>query len=201
MCFMKNWLNRFMSDHRQGAAEIRHFRNISQKQHTCKNHSTTKDTQEWMKWSFPANYCCECGCSGAFCASHKQSFLPLSPAIERDTLAGWDGWMEWRGAERSGALAVRQLTSRLVLHTSLMTSLTVLAQSTIFTMSSPTPVARQESRRVKYPLTFILFGRICRDIHALIHFSPSRPLSISCSLFSIELKSTYVCIYIFIDNI
>lgn len=101
-----------------------------------KTHSTTKDIQEWMKWSFLANYCCERGRGGAFCASHKQSFLPLSPAIERDTLARRDGWS---GEEQSRALAVRQLTSRLVLQTSLMTSLTVLTQNVIFTMSFSIP--------------------------------------------------------------
>lgn len=94
-----------------------------------KTHSTTKDTQEWMKWSFLANYRRERGRGGAFCASHKQSFLPLSPAIERDTLARRDGWS---GEEQSAALAVVQLTSCLVLQTSLMTSLTLRAQNVIF---------------------------------------------------------------------
>lgn len=46
----------------------------------------------------------------------SKSFLPpLSPAIERDTLARRDGWS---GEDQSGALAVIQLTSRLVLQSS-----------------------------------------------------------------------------------
>lgn len=72
-----------------------------------------------MKWSFLANYCCERGRGGAFCASHKQSFLPLVPGYWEGYIsrAGWvDRWMDgWSGEEQSGALAVIQLTSRLVL--------------------------------------------------------------------------------------
>lgn len=111
-------MNGHMDNNRQGAAEISPFLNNSQKHHTCKTYRTTKDIEEWMKWSFLANYCCEHGHGGAFCASHKQSFFPLSPAIERDTLARRDGWSR---EEQSGAFAVLQLTSYLVLQTSLMT--------------------------------------------------------------------------------
>ena len=113
----------------RGLQKLASFETTLKSNTLVKTHSTTKDWQEWMKWSFLANYCCERGGGGAFCASHKQSFLPLSPAIERDTLARRDGWS---GEEQSGALAVIQLTSRLVLQTSLMTSLTVLAQNVIF---------------------------------------------------------------------
>lgn len=109
-----------MGDNRQRAAEISQFWKNLKSSTLVKTHRTTKDIQDWMEWSFLANYCCERGHGGAFCASHKQSFLPLSPAIERDTLARRDGWS---GDEQSRALAVIQLTSCLVLQTSLMTSL------------------------------------------------------------------------------
>lgn len=133
-----------------------------------KTHSTTKDIQEWMKWSFLANYCCERGRGGAFCASHKQSFLPLSPAIERDTLARRDGWS---GEEQSGALAVRQLTSRLVLQTSLMTSLTVLTQNVIFTMSFSTPFCKTKKIPDKTSAHFYLVWTNC---HVSFNLSLSR---------------------------
>lgn len=45
------------------------------------------------------------------CFTHKQSFLPLSPAIERDTLARRDGGMDggdgWSGEELNGSVGSR----------------------------------------------------------------------------------------------
>lgn len=86
-----------------GPQKLDIFETTLQSSTLVETHSATKGIQEWMKRGSFANYCCEHSLDVFFSppsTSHKQSFLPLSPAIERDALARRD-WMD--GVERSSA--------------------------------------------------------------------------------------------------
>lgn len=155
----------------RGLQKLASFETTLKSTTLVKTHRTTKDIQQWMKWSFLANYCCERGRGGAFCASHKQSFLPLSPAIERDTLARRDGWS---GEEQSGSVGshTAHFTPGV---TDLSYDFTHGARTecdfynVIFHRLSKTPTKTQTCRRSAH--FYLVWINYSDDIHVWLHFS------------------------------